>query len=116
MPIMIVSITSLRLRSRFGFFRLSWNGLKISLQARRQPGFIQMKNTGSGYLHYTLSAWANEEDVKRFSRSGAHLEAMKNARTLAKEIRIHTFEADAIPDWKDAKSLIERNGRAIPYA
>lgn len=113
---MIVSITSLRLRSRFGFFRLSWNGLKIRLQARRQPGFIKMKNTGSGYLHYTLSAWNTQEDVKRFSRSGAHLEAMKGARSLAEEIRIYTYEADALPDWKHAKALLAKNGRAIPYA
>jgi hypothetical protein len=113
---MVVSITSLRLKSLFGFFRLSLHGLKISLQAKRQPGFIKMKNTGFGYMHYTMSAWKTPEDVKRFSRSGAHLDAMKRAGALAREIRIHTFEADKLPDWKEAKSLIERNGRVIPYA
>jgi len=113
---MMVSVTSLRLKSLSGFFRLSWNGLKISLQARRQPGFIRMKNTGFGYMHYTLSAWDQRDDLKGFSRSGAHLEAMKRASSLAREIRIYTYESDAFPDWNEAKGLLEKYGRVIPYA
>src|SRR3954470_4878749 len=96
---MHITITSLKLRSLFGFFRLSWNGLKISRQAKSQPGYIKMKNTGSGYLHFTISAWKNEKDIKAFARSGAHLEAMKQGATLANEIRVFTYESENLPTW-----------------
>lgn len=53
---MIIVVTSIKLRSLFGFFRLSYQGLKIMRQTRQQKGFVSMKNTGFGYMHYTLSA------------------------------------------------------------
>jgi hypothetical protein len=112
---MVVTLTSLRLRSRWGFFRLSWNGLKISLQARKSPGFVAMKNTGSGFLHYTMSLWEGEKEAKAFAHSGAHLEAMKAASSLATEIRIHTYEAGSLPSWSEAKALVDRQGRKISY-
>lgn len=112
---MVVTITSLRLRSRWGFFRLSWNGLKISLQARKSPGFVAMKNTGSGFLHYTMSLWNGEKEAKAFAHSGAHLEAMKKASSLASEIRFHTYAADSLPAWEEAKARVAEKGRVIRY-
>ena len=112
---MIVTLTSLRLRSLWGFFRLSWNGLKISLQARKSPGFVAMKNTGSGYLHYTMSLWENEKDAKAFAHSGAHLQALKSGSTLASEIRILTYASDSLPSWREAKNMIAEKGRAFRY-
>jgi hypothetical protein len=112
---MVVSITSLRLRSLFGFFKLSLNGLKISLQAKSQPGFIKMKNTGFGYSHFTISMWKSQEELKMFSRSGAHLEAIKIAKYLAKEIKIYTFETESLPSWNEAKLLLEKNGKVLSY-
>lgn len=113
---MVVTITSLRLRSLWGFFRLSWNGLKISLQARRSPGFIAMKNTGSGYLHHTLSLWEDEKSAKAFAHSGAHLAALQEGASLASEIRILTYPADALPSWPEAKARVAEQGRAFRYA
>ena len=112
---MVVTLTSLKLRSRWGFFRLSWNGLKISLQARKSPGFVAMKNAGSGYLHFTMSLWKDEKDAQAFARSGAHRAALKEGPSLAAEVRIHTYAADALPPWPEAKALLEKHGRAIAY-
>src|SRR4051812_44561085 len=113
---MLVTITSLKLRSLFGFFRLSWNGLKISRQAKSQQGFIKMKNTGSGYLHFTITAWESEKDLKAFARSGAHLDAMKQGATLAREVRVHTFQSEQFPSWAEAKKLVSEQGRIISYS
>lgn len=112
---MIITITSLELKHWWGFFRLSLWGLKISRQAKMQKGFIEMKNIGFGYLHFTLSAWETEEDLKTFARSGAHLEAMKESRNLATEIRIYTFRSEQIPDWREAKRMLFENGRVILF-
>jgi heme-degrading monooxygenase HmoA len=112
---MVITITSLKLRHWWSFFKLSLWGLKIVQQTKTQKGFIEMKNTGFGYLHFTLSVWETEADVKNFARSGAHLEATKQSRKLATEIRIYTFRSDEIPDWKDAKRLLFERGKVFSF-
>ena len=112
---MVITITSLRLRHWWDYFRLSLWGLKISQQAKKQKGFLAMRNTGFGYLHFTLSAWKSAADVENFARSGAHLEAMKQSRSLATEIRIYTFTAQEIPDWADAKKRLFEYGRVFSF-
>lgn len=113
---MIVTVTSLRLKSLWGFFRLSWMGFRITLQARRQPGFVAMKNTGFGYLHFTATVWRSEAEAKAFAHSGYHLEAMKKAASLADEVRIYTFAGDNIPSWTETRKLLEERGRVYSYS
>ncbi len=108
---MLITITSIRLKSLFGFFRLSNHGRKISKQAKQSKGFVKMKNTGFGYEHFTLSVWENAEDRKAFYISGAHKEAMKESARLATELRFFTYEADALPNWKEAKAILHEKGR-----
>lgn len=110
---MVVSLTSLRLKSLWGFFVLSWWGFKITLQARKSKGFVQMKNTGSGYLHFTASIWESVEDAKAFAHSGQHLRAMKEMKSFANEVRILTFPGHEIPDWKEVRNLLEQKGRVF---
>lgn len=112
---MIVTITSLRLRSLSGFFRLSYTGLGIVRQTRSQPGFIKMKNTGFGYLHYTMSCWESAQAAKAFAHSGAHQAAMRIGGQLATEIRVYTFEGDTFPAWGEAKRLVAEKGRVFAY-
>ena len=112
---MFVTITSLKLKSVWGFFKLSLNGLKISNQAKKEKGFVALKNTGFGYMHYTLTLWESEEDLKRFARSGAHKEAMKQSASLADEVRIYTFPADELPNWREAKKLLSQQGRVFTF-
>jgi hypothetical protein len=112
---MIVTLTSIRLKSVWHFFKLSWFGFKISKQAKLQTGFIQLKNTGFAYLHFTCSAWQNENAMKEFARSGAHLEAMKNSASLAEEIRTYTYETDHLPTWQEVKVLLFEKGKALHF-
>jgi Domain of unknown function (DUF3291) len=112
---MYAAIASLKLKSVWGFFKLSLHGLKISNQAKKEKGFVSIKNTGFGYLHYTLTLWENEEDLKRFAHSGAHREAMKESGALAQEIRTYTFPAEALPDWKEAKKLVSEKGKVLVF-
>jgi hypothetical protein len=111
---MTITITSIRLRSVWYFFKLSWHGFKITLQLRKVPGFIKIKNTGSGYLHYTITAWESKEMMQNAMREGAHGEAMKKSATLATEIGTYTYESDEFPTWKVAKEMIQK-GKLIKY-
>ncbi|MFN0204651.1 MAG: DUF3291 domain-containing protein [Bacteroidia bacterium] len=112
---MIITITSIRLRSLWQFFKLSWNGLQITRQMQQQKGFIRMKNTGLGYMHYTLSAWESEADMKAFMRSGAHAEAMKESANIATELATYTYEGDTLPEWKEAKQVIAEKGKVLRF-
>lgn len=112
---MVVTVTSLRLKSMWLFFKLSWFGLQISRQAKTQPGFIKMKNMGFGYLHYTCSAWQDEISMKNFAKTGAHLKAMKKSSTLATEIKTFTFQADKLPTWTEAKVMLTERGKILHY-
>ena len=112
---MQITVTSIRLRSLFGFFRLSNHGRKISNQAKQSKGFLKMKNTGFGYEHFTLSGWENAEDRKAFYLAGAHKEAMKVSAKLSTEIRTYSYEAEALPSWKEAKVLLYEKGSLMKF-
>ena len=113
---MTITLTSIRLRKRYYFFKLSWYGFKISMQAKKTEGFIKMDNTGTGYLHYTRSAWLNETSMKTFARTGAHLHAMKQSAELADELCTYSYEADALPDWPAVKILLAEKGKCLKFA
>lgn len=112
---MVITITSLRLRKLWHFFVMSYRALFIVRQIKMQKGFIQMKNTGFGYLHFTLSVWKSEEDMKNFAKSGKHREAMQSSRSIATEIRTYTFHSENIPDWNEAKKLVLEKGKIISF-
>ncbi len=96
---MFVTVTSLRLKSLWGFLRLSWLALKITRQLKAEKGFIKMRSKGFGKLHFTLTQWQTEEDLKRFAQTGEHLIAMKESAKLASTIITYTYPSDSFPDW-----------------
>lgn len=112
---MFVTVTSLKLKSVWLYFKLTYNAMHIVKQCKTETGFIKMKNTGFGYNHYTLSLWKTEENLKRFARSGAHLIAMKMSRSIATEIRTYTYKADEMPAWREAKALLAEKGKVLKY-
>jgi hypothetical protein len=112
---MMITVTSIRLRSVWGFFRLSLFGMKIHRQLQTQPGFLKIRHTGFGYMHYTLTAWESAEAIKDFVRSGAHLIAMKSSRALSTEIRTYTFTAGSMPGWEEAKRELSAHGKVLHF-
>jgi heme-degrading monooxygenase HmoA len=112
---MHITVTSIQLRSVWQFFALSNHGRKIQSQAQKSPGFVKMKNTGWGKLHFTLSGWESEAAMKQFARGGAHLDAMKQSAKLATELRTYTYEADQLPDWNTAKQLLLEKGKVLNF-
>lgn len=103
---MIAVITSIELKTPFKFFPLSWNAMKIMRQLRTTQ-CVDQKTRGFWTTHYTMTLWNNEEEMKAFARSGAHKEAMRLSAKLAKEIRTQVMETDKLPNWKEAKALLQ---------
>lgn len=113
---MFVTITSIRLRNWWRFLELSYHGLRISREIKNHQGFLKLKNTGFGYLHFTMSAWERQEDIKKFYKEGAHLHAMKKSSTLATETRTYTYTTKTFPSWKEAKQLLAENGKVLKWS
>ncbi|MBW8243332.1 DUF3291 domain-containing protein [Muricauda oceani] len=103
---MKATITSIELRGPFKFFALSATALKI-LKQLRATNYKDFKKKGVWTTHYTMTLWNTEEELKEFAHSGAHLEAMRNSGKIAKEIRTITIDAEELPDWAEAKKLLE---------
>lgn len=111
---MIVVITSLKLKTPFHFFALSLNALRITRQLKATT-YVAFKSRGFWTMHYTMSLWETNEEMKEFARSGAHLEAMKKSATIAKEIRTLSVEVPSLPSWKEAKEMLLKEGRLLRF-
>ncbi|MBL7844361.1 MAG: DUF3291 domain-containing protein [Cyclobacteriaceae bacterium] len=111
---MMVTITSIKLRSPWKFFALSYNAMKIIRQLE-STNFLQKKARGIWTMHYTITSWKSEEDLKTFAKSGAHLQAMKVSADLAEEIRTLTYQTDTFPSWKEAKELLSERGKVLRF-
>ena len=112
---MLITLTSIRLKSIWKYFPLTFNSMQIVMQCRKNPGFVSMKNTGFGMNHYTMSVWNSVEDGQAFYRSGAHASAMKKSADLATEIRTYNYEGETYPDWKTAKALLVEHGKVMRF-
>lgn len=85
------------------------------LKQTKKSEAVQVKAKGLWTLHYTMSLWKNEEDLKAFALSGNHLKAMKASKNIAKSISTYTYDADQLPDWKTAKSLLKEKGKHLHF-
>ncbi|HEY0029958.1 MAG TPA: DUF3291 domain-containing protein [Bacteroidia bacterium] len=104
---MKATITSIELKGPLKFFALSSSALKIIKQLKA-TNCKEFKKRGVWTKHYTMTLWNNESELKEFAKSGAHLEAMKKSKSMAKEIRTITIETDTLPSWDEAKKLLEK--------
>ena len=110
---MKAAITLIELKSPLKFFSLSLSALGIMKQLKAS-NHIAFKKKGFWTKHYTMTLWETEEELKEFALSGAHLEAMKKSKEIAKEIRTIIIDADKLPDWKTAKQILIK-GNVIKY-
>lgn len=110
---MKVSITSIELKGPLKFFMLSGKARHIMKQLK-STNYKGFKKKGFWTTHYTMTLWENEEQLQEFTRSGAHLNAMKTSKEIAKEIRTITVDSDSLLDWKNGIILLEK-AKIIKY-
>lgn len=110
---MKATITSIELKGPLKFFTLSTHALKIIRQLKT-TNCKDFKKRGIWTKHYTMTLWNNELELKEFAKSGAHLDAMKKSKEIAKEIRTITIDTDTLPSWEEAKKLLE-NAKVYKY-
>ncbi|MGB1004304.1 MAG: DUF3291 domain-containing protein [Salibacteraceae bacterium] len=111
---MKATITSIELKGILKFFALSKQALAITRQLKASQ-YKDFKKQGFWTTHYTMTLWNNENELRAFARSGAHLAAMKSSKEIAKEIRTITIDSEKLPDWKKAKQLLKEQGKVIRF-
>jgi hypothetical protein len=67
-------------------------------------------NRIDGIMH-TMTAWETREDMLRYVRSGAHVEAMRSLKKVSSYAKTYTYESETIPSWTEARRLWEEQGR-----
>jgi len=111
---MKVTLTSIKLKGPLKFFALSSRALKITRQLKA-TNCREFKKRGFWITHYTMTLWNNEEELKQFTRSGAHRQAMKDSAKIAQEVRTYTYDADHLPKWPAAIQLLLYKARIFRY-
>jgi len=103
-------MTSIELKSPFKIFALLIHILNIANQLRT-TNCLEFKKKGNWTKYYTITLWRNNDDIKKFVYSGAHMYAIRKSKRMVKEIRTLTIEADGLPSWKEAIILLKTKGK-----
>lgn len=110
---MKATVTYIELKSPLKVFLFVQLVSKI-LKQLKGTSYKGFRSQGFWTKYYTITLWNDETEMKAFASSGAHLEAMKNSKSFAKEIKTITFDTYVLPSWKDAKAALKQ-AKAIKY-
>ena len=105
---MIIVVTRLHLKSIWKLRRFGALSKAAFMQAEQADGNLHTDAfPQSPWKFCTITAWESAEQMKAYARSGAHAEAMKHHKDLAKGIQTITYESDTIPERKEARSMLD---------
>jgi aromatic ring-cleaving dioxygenase len=69
--------------------------------------FNKASQTGGRRIGYTLTAWKDKASMQHYRNTGPHKEAMQQIANLSKQYKTLVWEAEQLPDWKDAKAKLD---------
>jgi hypothetical protein len=105
-----VSVTGLRLPSIWRAPRFWRHAIPSMIQARMAPGNLLARARKVDGVQHTLSVWRTRQDMLAYMKSGAHLRAMKVARSIAPSVTCG-YESETIPTWDEALAHWRAHGR-----
>lgn len=109
-----VSVTRLKLRSFLYLLPFVLHTYRSAKQAKSSESFLQGKlKFGLDLTFWTMTMWKDEESMKKYRNSGAHLKAMPKLLNWCSEASVVSWveEKNTIPTWKQAYSLLQQRGR-----
>jgi hypothetical protein len=107
-----ISITGLRVKSGFATMRFWWFTVRAMIQAKKAIGNISADARSVDGTHHTLSVWRDRDSMLAYLRSGSHLRAMQNYKSLGTG-SVYGFHAVKAPSWETALKLWREHGRNI---
>jgi hypothetical protein len=106
---MYISITGLKPKNLFRRIQFWTLAIPSFRQAQTAPGNLFCQTKKIEGFQCTLTAWESRDQMLQFMRSGIHLKAMKLFPKIAVG-RTYGYEADEIPNWQVAYSLLKNQG------
>lgn len=109
---MIISITKIELISYsklIAFFKFNRHIINELKQSKCKK--YKVSGNWNYKVWYTMTLWANENELKDFYLNGTHLEVMKQSKTFSSKIqskRIQTND-DNLLSWKESKKIFIKN-------
>ena len=114
----LVSVTRLRLRSRFFLIPLAF---RTEIIARRQllrsRGFLGGKLLADkNRVFWTMTTWSDESSMRSFERSGIHKNAMPSLRRWCDEAAVTHWISNekGIPNWMEAHRYLSKDPKMSP--
>lgn len=98
---MVIIATQIRIHGLSGFVRFLCSVRRVRAQLAGADGLLFARFRGT----QTMTGWRNEEAMRAFRNSGAHLEAMRSLRTIG-QARSTSWRAHEVPDWNAAVSRL----------
>jgi hypothetical protein len=107
---MYISITGLKPKGFFGFFKFWMLAIPTFSQAKIAEGNLHSEVKKMHGYQCTLTAWKSRELMMQFLRSGAHLKAMKAFSSIATG-KSYGYESEMVPDWENAFTMLLEKGK-----
>jgi len=107
---MYVSLTGLKPKGFLGMLRFWTLAIPTFRQAQIAKGNLHVSAKKINGYRCTISAWESRDSMLEFMRSGTHLNALKAFHSIAIG-KTYGYEADKIPDWTEAFTLLQEKGK-----
>lgn len=101
---MILSLTKIELISYsklFPFFK--FNSLIVKQLKQSKCKKYKVTNDWNFKTFYTMTLWEDEKDIRDFYRTGDHLTAMKQSKTISSKIQSKRLEENDFISWSNVK-------------
>lgn len=73
---------------------------------------IALKRRGYGFgNHYIMTLWRNKKEIQEFNNDNTKL--LSNSVKILKEVKILSFEAFELPNWKEVIILLENKAEKV---
>jgi len=109
-----VSLTRLRVRSVRFLPRFAWHTLRSLRQVKRAQGFLHgALLPDRQWAFWTMTAWENQEDMRRYMLNGDHKKAMPHLMDWCDEASVAHWEQEesVLPSWEEADQRMRAQGR-----
>lgn len=109
-----VSVTRLRISSVRHLLPFMLYNFRATSQIKRSEGFLKGKlMIGRKLTFWTMTLWSDEQSMKKYRNTGAHLKAMPKLIKWSNEASVvsWTQQTDDLPTWQQAYQQLQEKGR-----
>ena len=98
---MYVSITGLKTKNIFSWFKFWLLAIPAFRGAQKVKGIIFCETKKAKNYHHTLTVWESKNDMLNYKKSSSHIKAMQSFNNIATG-KICSYKSNLIPSWDEA--------------